>query len=213
MNFDRDKVERVRRQYPVGTRIQLHSLCNNERGMPSILPCGQIAEFPSTARRSPFAPQKYRETLVRYGTVIGIDDQPALLMKWDNGRSLSLLPFEDSFTVIQEQQHGTLDEQLYGKLSQEQDTFRKELLALPPEEILDKAWEYLVREDIMLAMEYNELDDEQAKALLELPDAMSDLCDTVKGKDSRQQETIWNAIDERANTLAAGQQPGQEQSL
>ena len=62
-------------------------------------------------------------------------------------------------------------------------------------------------------MEYNELDDEQAKALLELPDAMSDLCDTVKGKDSRQQETIWNAIDERANTLAAGQQPGQEQSL
>ncbi|WP_236757226.1 DUF3848 domain-containing protein [Acutalibacter muris] len=77
-------------------------------------------------------------------------------------------------------------------------------MALPPEEILDKAWEYLVREDILLTMEYNELDDEQAKALLELPDAMSDLYDTVKGKDSRQQETIWREIEERANVLAAG---------
>ena len=62
-------------------------------------------------------------------------------------------------------------------------------------------------------MEYNELDDEQAKALLELPDTMSDLCDTVKEKAACQQETIWREIEERANTLAAGQQPGQEQSL
>ena len=62
----------------MGTRIQLHSLCNNERDMPPGL-CG---------------------------TVVGVDDQPSLLMKWDNGRSLSLMPFEDSFTVIQEQQPG-----------------------------------------------------------------------------------------------------------
>ena len=176
MNFDRNKVELVRRQYPVGTRIQLHSLCNNERDMPPGL-CG---------------------------TVVGVDDQPSLLMKWDNGRSLSLMPFEDSFTVIQNEQQVTPDEQLYEKLCQEQAAFRDELLALPPEQILDKAWEYLVREDILLTMEYNELDDEQAKALLELPDAMSDLYDTVKGKDSRQQETIWREIEERANVLAAG---------
>ena len=176
MNFDRNKVERVRRQYPVGTRIQLHSLCNNERDMPPGL-CG---------------------------TVVGVDDQPSLLMKWDNGRSLSLMPFEDSFTVIQNEQQATPDEQLYEKLCQEQAAFRDELLALPPEQILYKAWEYLVREDILLAMEYNGLDDEQAQALLELPDAMSDLCDTVKEKDSRQQETIWHEIEERANVLAVG---------
>ena len=42
---------------------------------------------------------------------------------------------------------------------------------------------------------------------------MSDLCDTVKEKDSRQQETIWHEIEERANVLAAAQQPMQEQSL
>ena len=162
MNFDRNKVERVRRQYPVGTRIQLHSLCNNERDMPPGL-CG---------------------------TVVGVDDQPSLLMKWDNGRSLSLMPFEDSFTVIQNEQQATPDEQLYEKLCQEQAAFRDELLALPPEQILYKAWEYLVREDILLAMEYNELDDVHAQALLDLPDSMSDLCGVATEKDSHQQESI-----------------------
>ena len=151
MNFDRNKVEMVKRQYPVGTRIRLNSLCNDEQDMPDGL-CG---------------------------TVIGVDDQPSLLMKWDNGRSLSLMPFDDSFTVIQNEQQSVLDEQLYEKVRREQEAFRDELLALPPKEILDKAWEYLVREDILLAMEYNELDDVQAQALLELPDTMSDLCGTI----------------------------------
>ena len=184
MNFDRNRVGMVKRQYPVGTRIQLDSLCTDEQDMPSGL-CG---------------------------TVIGVDDQPSLLMKWDNGKSLSLLPFEDSFTVIHEVRRGTPDEQLYDKLLQEQDTFRQGLLALPPEQILDKAWEYLVRENILLTMEYNELDDAQAQALLELPDTMSDLCGRLMEKDTRQQEVIWHEIVTRANILVAGQQPGQEQS-
>ena len=185
MNFDRNRVGMVKRQYPVGTRIQLDSLCTDEQDMPSGL-CG---------------------------TVIGVDDQPSLLMKWDNGKSLSLLPFEDSFTVIHEVRRGTPDEQLYDKLLKEQDTFRQGLLALPPEQILDKAWEYLVRENILLTMEYNELDDAQAQALLELPDTMSDLCGRLMEKDTRQQEVIWHEIVTRANILVAGQQPGQEQSL
>ncbi|WP_304431770.1 DUF3848 domain-containing protein [Acutalibacter muris] len=185
MNFDRNRVGMVKRQYPVGTRIQLDSLCTDEKDMPSGL-CG---------------------------TVIGVDDQPSLLMKWDNGRSLSLLPFEDSFTVIHEVRRGTPDEQLYEKVRQEQAAFRDELLTWRPEGILDKAWEYLVREDILLTMEYNELDDAQAQALLELPDTMSDLCGRLMEKDTRQQEVIWHEIVTRANILVAGQQPGQEQSL
>ena len=76
MNFDRRKVERVKARYPVGTRIELKGLCNDEPGMPPGL-CG---------------------------TVIGVDDQPSLLMKWDNGRSLSLFPDEDSSSVIEQEQ-------------------------------------------------------------------------------------------------------------
>jgi hypothetical protein len=34
------------------------------------------------------------------GTVTGHDDQPALLMSWDNNRSLPLFPGEDSFRVL-----------------------------------------------------------------------------------------------------------------
>ena len=76
MNFDRKKVELVKAQYPVGTRIELTGLCNDEPGMPPGL-CG---------------------------TVIGVDDQPALLMKWDNGQSLSLFPGQDSFRVIKQEE-------------------------------------------------------------------------------------------------------------
>lgn len=76
MNFDRNKVERVKEQYPVGTRIELQEMCNDEPGMPPGL-CG---------------------------TVVGVDDQPSLLMEWDNGRSLSLFPEQDSFKVIEQEQ-------------------------------------------------------------------------------------------------------------
>ena len=68
--------ERLKARYPVDTRIELQGLCNDEPGMPPGL-CG---------------------------TVIGVDDRPSLLMKWDNGRSLSLFPDEDSFSVIEQEQ-------------------------------------------------------------------------------------------------------------
>jgi hypothetical protein len=64
--------EQLTKQYPIGTRIELQSLCNYEQGM-------------STSLR---------------GTVKGHDDQPGLLMAWDNNRSLSLFPGEDSFRVL-----------------------------------------------------------------------------------------------------------------
>lgn len=132
MKMHPERIEMVKKQYPVGTRIQLDSLCNDERGMPSGL-CG---------------------------TVVGVDDQPALLMKWDNGRSLSLMPFDDNFTVIPQEQEPTADEQLYDKLRREQQSYTRELLTLPPSKIPEKAWEYLVREDILLTMEYKMLEDE-----------------------------------------------------
>ena len=132
MKMHPERIEMVKKQYPVGTRIQLDSLCNDERGMPSGL-CG---------------------------TVVGVDDQPALLMKWDNGRSLSLMLFDDNFTVIPQEQEPTADEQLYDKLRREQQSYTRELLTLLPSKIPEKAWEYLVREDILLTMEYKTLEDE-----------------------------------------------------
>jgi hypothetical protein len=68
----REARERLAKRYPIGTRVELAYLCNDEPGMPSGL----------------------------RGTVKGHDDQPALLMSWDNNRSLSLFPGEDSFRVL-----------------------------------------------------------------------------------------------------------------
>lgn len=68
----RQQKERLKQMYPAGTRIELNWLCNDERDMPPGL----------------------------RGTVVGMDDQPALLMKWDNGKSLSIFPDEDCFRKL-----------------------------------------------------------------------------------------------------------------
>ena len=66
-----EQVERIKAQYPPGTRIRLGHMND-----PQAVPDGTE------------------------GTVQAVDDAGQLLMKWDNGRSLSLLPGEDSFSVI-----------------------------------------------------------------------------------------------------------------
>ena len=58
---------------------------------------------------------------------------------------------------------------LYQKMFAEQDTYRKWLLAQPPDEILKHTYEYTVREDILLSLEYHDLTDEQASALMKAP--------------------------------------------
>ena len=68
-------VKLLREQFPPGTRIRLDS----EMKDPQPIPKGMT------------------------GTVQGIDDAGQLLMKWDNGRGLSLVPGEDDFSVVKPQ--------------------------------------------------------------------------------------------------------------
>ena len=63
MLYHKDFVERMRNQYPPGTRVEVISLCNEEEHLKPGMK----------------------------GTVIAVDDQPALLVNWDNDSSLSLL--------------------------------------------------------------------------------------------------------------------------
>ena len=48
----------------------------------------------------------------------------------------------------------TINTQLYEKMFAEQERYRDWLLHQPPEEILNHAYEYAIREDILMALEY-----------------------------------------------------------
>ena len=70
--MERKMVDFIKEQYPPGTRIRLNSMDD---------PYAPI--LPGTE-----------------GEVDFVDDAGQLHMKWDNGRSLALIPGEDSFTVL-----------------------------------------------------------------------------------------------------------------
>ena len=76
MLYHRELVERMQEKYPRGTRVEVTSLCNEEEHLRPGMK----------------------------GTVVGMDDQPALLVNWDNGGSLSLLIGQDQFRVVSEQE-------------------------------------------------------------------------------------------------------------
>ena len=69
--------EYARRSYPPGTRIRLLEMSND----PNPVPAGSC------------------------GTVLAVDDAGQLLMQWDNGRSLSLIPGVDNFEVLERPRH------------------------------------------------------------------------------------------------------------
>ena len=69
--------EYAERNYPPGTRIRLIEMPDD----PAPLPEGSC------------------------GTVLAVDDAGQLLMQWDNGRSLSLIPGVDNFEVLERPRH------------------------------------------------------------------------------------------------------------
>ncbi len=74
MFYNEQKIKMLRQRYPAGTRICLDSMENDPQPIP-----------PGTM-----------------GTVVAVDDMGQLVMKWDNGRSLSLICGEDKFHVVQQ---------------------------------------------------------------------------------------------------------------
>ncbi|NNJ30571.1 DUF4314 domain-containing protein [Lacrimispora defluvii] len=70
--MDHKQVQRIKEQYPKGTRIRLVGMDD------------------------PYAPIMPGTE----GTVNFVDDAGQIHMKWDNDRSLALIPGEDSFSVI-----------------------------------------------------------------------------------------------------------------
>lgn len=98
-----------------------------------------------------------------------------------------------------------LNTKVYEKLFDEQQKYKGWLLSQSPEEILNHAYEYTVREDIVLAMEYHDLTDAQAKALLSSPAPLDEIFHDFEQIEGEHMDVIRRCIETRANDIVAAQ--------
>ena len=94
-----------------------------------------------------------------------------------------------------------LNTALYQKMFAEQEQFRNWLLTQPPDEILKHSYEYTTREDILLSLEYHDLSDKQANALLKSPAPLGDVFKKWEGWETNHMSNIWECVECRANEV------------
>jgi len=98
-------------------------------------------------------------------------------------------------------ENGELLTALYEKMSSEQERYRKWLLEQPPGEILNHAYGYTIREDIMVEMEEIELTDAQARALLKSRTPLADVYEAWDNVETHHMDGIREAIENRADDV------------
>lgn len=103
-----------------------------------------------------------------------------------------------------------LNTALYKKMFAEQEQFKGWLLTQPPERILEHSYEYTVREDFLLSLEYNDLTNSQAAALLASPTPLDDLFHQYEKMESSHMEEVWACFENRAEQVKAMQTEAKE---
>ena len=98
-----------------------------------------------------------------------------------------------------------LNTRLYEKMFAEQERFRDWLLSQPPAEILNHAYEYTVREDILMSLEYNDLEDSQARALLKSGKPLKQIFERWENKETSHMKNVWDTVQEQAKAAEAKQ--------
>lgn len=99
-----------------------------------------------------------------------------------------------------------LNTALYEKMVTEQDKYRDWLKSQSPAEVLAHAYEYSVREDIVIAMEDMELTNAQAQALLDSPSPLADVYHYFTKTDSSHMEEVRDSIEKRADEVCGEEQ-------
>lgn len=88
-----------------------------------------------------------------------------------------------------------LHNKLYKKFSDEQEKYRSWLRTQAPDAILDHAYEYSIREDIVLALAYHELSPAQIRTLLALPNPLAVVYQEYDKRDCGYMDDIRDCID------------------
>ena len=94
-----------------------------------------------------------------------------------------------------------LNTALYEKMFAEQQRYREWLLSQPPDEILNHCYEFTVREDIVLALEYHDLSDKQCNALLQSRSPLADVFKDFEKRETDHMDNIRDTIECRANAI------------
>ena len=98
-----------------------------------------------------------------------------------------------------------LNTSLYEKMFAEQEQFRDWLLSQPAAEILNHAYEYTVREDILMSLEYHDLEDSQARALLKSGKPLKQIFERWENQETSYMDTVWDTVQEQARAAEAKQ--------
>ena len=98
-----------------------------------------------------------------------------------------------------------MNQALYDKMATEQGEYRDWLLTQTPEEILNHAYEYAMRADILMEMEELSLSAPMAAALLESPSPLADVYKDFRDMETGHMDHIRECIEGRAESLLEAQ--------
>ena len=94
-----------------------------------------------------------------------------------------------------------LRQTLWEKAAKEQSDYVEYLKTLPPEQIIDRAYEKVMRDDILIVFEDESLSDKQVEALVKLDYPLSACYDEWQKTDVTYMDRIRDVIDDVANDL------------
>ncbi len=94
-----------------------------------------------------------------------------------------------------------LNRQLYDKMTAEFEKFKEELLNSSPQEVLDRAYEYIIKDDILISLEYNDLTASRADALLKSDNSLNDVYNAWMDSESNHMDEIRDILDSAADGL------------
>ena len=94
-----------------------------------------------------------------------------------------------------------LNTALYKKMFAEQEQYRDWLLGQPPETILDHAYEYAAREDLLLSLEYNDLTDTRAESLLASDKPLEEAFHAYESRETGYMDEVFSCLESSAESL------------
>ena len=94
-----------------------------------------------------------------------------------------------------------LNNELYNRMLEEQRGFVQDLMTKTPREILDKAYEYTVRSDIVCLMESVDLSAKQCEALLKSDTPLADAFNAFRDRETDYMDTVRDTLECHANAI------------